>query len=106
MGVSLNQISALILLGESADNERLQKALNGALGEHVLRKQFVTLVSLAGVARETQIDPLFAAANGAAWDCLDRMKSKKVSQASVDESQSRSIHHVYAQVKLARLKMS
>ncbi len=66
IGASLNQISALVLLGESADNEQLQKALKEALREHVLGKQLVTLVSLAEVARETNIDPLFAAANRAA----------------------------------------
>ena len=73
----MNQISALVLLSKPANNERLQKALKEALGEHILGKQLVTLVPLAGVAGETKIDPLFAA--GAAGDCSDRMKSEKVS---------------------------
>lgn len=68
----MKQIGALVLLGESADEEQLGKALGEALGEHMLGEQLESVASLAVNARQTKINRLFAAANGVARECFDQ----------------------------------
>lgn len=67
-GAGLKQISELILLGESAGDQRLEDVLKEILGEQSGR-----LFSSVSDRRTKPIDPLFAASNGVAQDCLDRI---------------------------------
>lgn len=76
----MKQISALVLLGKSTDEEQLGKALGEALGEHILGEQLESVVSLAVNARQRKIDPLFAAADGVARECFDRLNPKKAAR--------------------------
>lgn len=66
-GAGLTQISHMVLMGESASDQRLADSLKESLGE-----QFGRLGTIANDARDKKIDPLFAASNGVAQDCLDR----------------------------------
>ena len=66
-GAGLKQISQLVLLGESADNQQLEDALKGILGE-----QSGTLLSTASHERARKVSPLFAASRGVAQDCWGR----------------------------------
>lgn len=71
-GASLNRISNLVLLGESAGDLRLHDALRRVLGE-----QYGRLVKAASESRSSFIEPLFAPSRGVAWDCWDRLNYRK-----------------------------
>ena len=67
-GAGLKQINELVLLGESAGDPGLEVVL-----KEVLREQFDRLVTSVSDGRAKGVDPLFAASNGVAQDCWDRM---------------------------------
>ncbi|KAL8804291.1 MAG: hypothetical protein Q9182_002656 [Xanthomendoza sp. 2 TL-2023] len=70
-GAELTQINELILTGESAGDQQLEDVLR-----EVLREQAGTLVARAK-ERCSKIDPVFAASESVAHDCLDRLNSSK-----------------------------
>ncbi|KAL8809923.1 MAG: hypothetical protein Q9200_003001 [Gallowayella weberi] len=68
-GAGLTQINEIILTGESAGDQQLEDVLR-----EVQREQTGTLVTSAK-ERRTKIDPVFAASESVARDCLDRLNS-------------------------------
>ncbi|KAI4124203.1 MAG: hypothetical protein LQ338_004932 [Usnochroma carphineum] len=64
----ISDIDEIVLLGESAGDQRLREVLKEVLGEHFVRH----------VRRAKLADPLFAAAKATAQDCLERMNSAPV----------------------------
>jgi hypothetical protein len=68
----LKQISNLVLLGESAGDQRLHDVLKEVLGE-----QFGHLATTVGDGRMGITDPLYAASRGVAQDCWNRVESRR-----------------------------
>jgi hypothetical protein len=69
VALKLKRISNLVLLGESAGNsQQLHDVLKEILGE-----QYIPLVTTVSESRTSVIDSLFAASNGVAQDCWDRL---------------------------------
>ena len=78
-GAELKQISNLVLLGESAGDQRLHDVLM-----EVLDEQFGRLATTVTDGRMGIIDPLYAASRGVAQDCWDRIgHSRTGSKSSV-----------------------
>ena len=69
-GAELKQIGNLVLLGESAGDQRLHDVLKDVLAE-----QFGRLAPTASDRRMGITDPLYAASRGVAKDCWDRIES-------------------------------
>jgi len=69
-GAELKWISNLVLLGESAGDQRLHDVLKAVLGE-----QFGRLAPTVSEGRMGITDPLYAASRGVAQDCWDRIES-------------------------------
>jgi hypothetical protein len=72
-GVELERISNLVLLGESADDQRLHDVLKDVLGE-----RFYRLATTLSGEHTKNIDPLYAASRGVAEDCLDRLNFQPI----------------------------
>jgi hypothetical protein len=66
----LKLINNLVVMGESADNTQLQKALKKVLGEQY--GQVVDIVD--GKVNQRAIDPLFAGSRGIAANCWERLE--------------------------------
>jgi hypothetical protein len=68
-GDELGRISNLVLLGESAGDQRLHDVLKDVLGE-----RFHRLATTVSGEHTKNIDPLYAASRGVAEDCWDRLE--------------------------------
>ena len=67
-GAGIQRISKLVLMGEFADDSRLNDELKKVLLEQALRH-----IAMMGDGRARTINPVFAASRGVAQDCCDRM---------------------------------
>lgn len=72
-GAGLTHVSGLALLGESADDQHLYRALKEVLGQH-----HSDVIARASGSGTSMADPLFAASAGVAEDCLDRLNFEDV----------------------------
>jgi len=77
-GDELERISNLVLLGESAGDQRLHDVLKDILGE-----RFYRLATTVSGEHTKNIDPLYAASRGVAEDCWDRLEYQS-KRAQVD----------------------
>ena len=71
-GAELTKISELVMLGESASNQRLINVL-----KDVLADQSNNLVATMDARQVGNMDPVFAASRGVAWDCWDRLNFER-----------------------------
>jgi hypothetical protein len=77
-GGELERMSNLVLLGESAGDQRLHDVLKDVLGE-----RFYRLATTVSGEHTKNIDPLYAASRGVAEDCWDRLEYQS-KRAQVD----------------------